>query len=358
MTKCNITVSIIGCTGVPSKYGGFETLAEQLGFYLYNHVNINIFASAKEYTQQEREREWKYGNRLFLPFKANGISSIFYDLAGLAKGIKFSDVILILGGSSGLFLPLVRLFNRKITYIFHPDGVEWKRKKWNLFSKVFLYLSIKTACQFADKIILDNKALIKYYNKYIRKIEIIEYGGNQYQLHKKNNLSYKKYWLTIARAEPENNLSLIGDAFRQLKNCRWILITNWNKTKYGKQLFKKYGKTPNIIITKAIYDNQIVSDYLSNCIGYIHGHSTGGTNPSLVSAMWLRKPLICHDNVFNRETTQDLCYYFPDINKLVSILNDTDIDVNENIIKLAKEKYNWETISDKYLKLFCSNKIC
>jgi hypothetical protein len=358
MAKNKVTASIIGCVGVPAKYGGFETLAEQLCIHLHNKIKLNIFSSSKEYSELERSQKWEFGNRIFIPVKAHGLSSILFDLISLLKAVKHSDIVLILGGSAGIFLPFIKFMNKKTTFIFHPDGVEWKRNKWNVFSKFFLFISIKVASRFSDKIIIDNEALGKYFTRYRDKSEIIEYGGDQYLEYPKCSSEKNVYWLTIARAVPENNLDTIAETFRFNKKYNWKLITNWKSGDYGKHLYEKYKNVPNISIINAVYDKQKITEYFTNCIGYIHGHSTGGTNPSLVSAMWFNKPIICHENLFNRSTTQNLCVYFKNEEQLALLLEQSEINTSEQVSILAKEKYTWKTISQKYYMLFCSDYLC
>lgn len=358
MDTKKITVSIIGCVGVPAQYGGFETLAEQLCIHLSDHLNLTVFCSSLVYGKPERTNKWKHAQRIFLPLRANGLSSILYDLISLLKATRVSTTVLILGGSGGFFLPLIKYFNKKKVFIFHPDGLEWKRNKWNPFIRAFLFISIKTACRYADKIILDNKALIGYFKNYIHKSEIIEYGGDQFLSYHDKYRHNEKFWLTIARSEPENNLTMIGNAMKQLKNINWVLITNWHKTRFGRNFFKEYNKYPNISILEATYNKQIIAGYLNSCEGYIHGHSKGGTNPSLSTALWLNKPIICHDNTYNRETTKNSGYFFSNTEELVNLIKHKRIMVDPETIMVAKQNYTWKTISAKYDKLFCSDKMC
>lgn len=346
-----IKISIIGSVGIPAQYGGFETLAEQLCKNMVNFFRITVFCSRKIYSLQERKTPVKYAKRVFLNNNANGISSIVYDLKGILKSIRKSEIILVLGGSAGIFFPLIHLIKGKTKIIFHPDGLEWKRKKWNILIRNFLMLSINTACRFSDKIILDNQALLKYYLKYKSKTVLIPYGGDQfnYNPHKNSNTNY---WLTIARAEPENNLDMICKVFQKLKDENLIIISNWQDSNYGKLLMQNIKNYSNIRLLPAIYDIKILSEYLSNCKGYIHGHSSGGTNPSLVTAMWIKKPLICHDNEFNRSTTMDKCFYFKSEFDLFNRINKKKIVANPELFKIAKEQYTWQLISNMYRDIF------
>lgn len=315
------TIFLIGSVGVPARYGGFETLAEQLAINLAQDFKITIICSKKNYNKEEQTKEWKGIHRIFLPIKANGIQSVFYDLISLILSFTNSSTICILGGSAGLFLPIFKLIARKKTIIFHPDGKEWTRNKWNGIGKLYLYLSIKAACSAANYIIIDNRVLTSLFNQYKAKLVYCPYGGNQYSLNKIQQTRSGNNWLTIARAEPENNLTEIAEAFSQTPQEKWLLISNFNTTKFGKQLYKQYAKYQNICFIPSIYSETELSNYYAQCKGYIHGHSAGGTNPTLATAMWLNKPLICHNNNFNRETTKDFALYFNNSFELTEYLN-------------------------------------
>ncbi len=342
------TISIVGSVGVPARYGGFETLAEQLCLKLSRDFNITVFCSKKNYLKHEQSPNWKNVKRIFLPFKANGIQSIFYDIISILIGGRKSDIILILGSSGTIILPLVRILFPKTKIIFHPDGIEWRRNKWNALAGAFLKLSTKTGCIFANSIILDNKKLIKYYENYSHKICFISYGGNQFNIKK---TPHNNYWLTIARAEKENSLELIADAFLKLKNEKWVLLSNHQETAYGKFLHHKYSRQSNITFLCANYDNQYIGELISGCKGYIHGHSAGGTNPTLTSAMWTGKKIICHDNSFNRKTTENYALYFKHSKDIIKEIKDIN-PPPEELTHIAQKKYSWEAITRQYKALF------
>ncbi len=339
--------------GVPAKYGGFETLVENLCLHLKNDFEITVYCSGKEYNESNHSSKWNGIDRIFIPLKANGIQSIPYDLLSLINSlIRKTDIIILLGGGIGIFLPILKLFfiNRKI--VLHPDGYEWKRQKWNFLSKIFLCISIKTACRVANRIIIDNSALLDYYKKFKSKLHLATYGGDH--LHTSHARSIKKNWLTIARAEKENKLIEIAKSFSEIKNENWTLISNFNDTKYGKQLKSFCSNYSNITLIPQIYDKKELQAYYNSCFGYIHGHSVGGTNPTLTAAMWLGKPLICHDNPFNKATTQSKASFFRDSKELKNLLITNNFN-NENLLtaakKIAKQEYKWEKVSNDYKKI-------
>jgi hypothetical protein len=168
-------ISIIGTAGIPARYGGFETLAENLVRNKIGDIQYTVFCSAKLYQQQQNEY---LGARLkYINLKANGISSLWYDLVCMLLSLH-SDVMLILGVSGSLFLPVVRLLYRgKI--ITNIDGIEWKRSKWNRFARFILRISEKAAVRFSDVLIGDNQGILDYIvEEYNKDAVLIEYGAD------------------------------------------------------------------------------------------------------------------------------------------------------------------------------------
>lgn len=341
-------ISIIGTTGIPCRYGGFETLAEELGLFLRKKYEVNIICSTKFYTKNERTAIWNGIRRTFLRLNANGLQSILYDVIGIFKVAKRTDILLILGGSATFVFPILRILFPKVNIVFHPDGLEWERPKWNFLGKWYLKNATKLGCIFSHKIVIDNRVLLTIYSAFSHKIKIIGYGGYETQV---PNNSKSKYWLTIARAEEENNLSLIANAFREEPKQTWLVLSNYKNTNYGKRLFSRYQHCKNIFFLDANYNKEYINNLVSGCKGIIHGHSKGGTNPSLVTAMWSNKVVFCHDNIFNRETTQNLTEFFSNSAELKTLLNSRTQPVKE-LKTLAKKEYSWKTICEKYDLVF------
>jgi glycosyltransferase involved in cell wall biosynthesis len=354
-------ISIIGITGLPACYGGFETLADNLVKFSPDNISYTVFCSKKVYAKENRRKTYKNAKLKYLSVSANGVTSILYDFIGMLKSMK-SDDMLILGVSGCIFLPFIHVFYRgKI--ITNIDGLEWKRNKWNKIAKIFLHYSEKLAIKYSDVLIGDNKAIIDYVNNiYHKKAVLIEYGADQVNKVIDESLfdSYPmckgKYAITVCRVEPENNIHLILEAFRYIKDYKLIIIGNWKKSKYGLNLFNKYSFNENIFLLDSIYDLHIINWIRSNASIYIHGHSAGGTNPSLVEAMNLGLPIFSFDCIYNRETTENKCIYWSSVQQLEYFINHiTDDQINQNskeMRKIAIRRYKWEIISGKYTAFF------
>jgi len=354
-------ISIIGTVGIPAKYGGFETLTEYLTKNLHDSYELTVFCSGKNYNEQ---LEIYNGTKLkYINLYANGVQSIPYDIVSIFSSLKFADTLLILGVSGCIVLPFVQLFSKK-RIIVNIDGLEWRREKWGKGAKWFLKFSEKLAVKLADIVVSDNKVIQKYVlNEYGVKSELIAYGADHVtkeilsnEIQKKYPFLSGKYAFKVCRIEPENNVHLILNAFSQHSELNIVMIGNWKNSEYGKELKEKYSSFKNIFLLDPIYDQNILNQIRSNCFIYMHGHSAGGTNPSLVEAMYLGLPIFAFGVEYNRETTQNKAKYFNDKDELLELLKNINDDelkkVADDMQQVAKENYTWKKISEQYADLF------
>ena len=269
------------------------------------------------------------------------MQSLAYDLLSLRIAAKAADHIILLGIGAGIFLPLLKKL------IIHIDGLDWKRAKWNMPARFVLRWGFKQCLNYAHVLIIDNAALLEHIpEKFHNKIRYIAYGGDHIPAVAGNIVKINKpYALVIARAEPENNLHIIIEAFSTLPSQNLVVISNWNKTRYGKHLFKYCSRIQNIECLNPIYNIAELQHYRKNCSVYIHGHSAGGTNPSLVEAMYSQIPIIAWDNQFNRITTNELANYFSSSKQLIGHMNSFNTEeYAQQATKLyafASKNYTW-----------------
>lgn len=339
-------IAIIGTVGIPAKYGGFETLTEQLVKNLHSELDFTVYCSGLSYDNKE---DYPLAKRVFIPLDANGKSSIIYDFISIIHAVFYADVILLLGVSAAFMIPFVKLFS-KTKVITNIDGLEWKREKWKGFAKVYLKYQEKIAVKQSHIVVSDNLAIQEYVTSdYKRKTSCIAYGADHVREVEKK-ASTNKYAFSVCRIEPENNVHVILEAFSETDK-RIVFVGNWDTGKYGREVRAKYQGYDNIELLDPIYDQKRLDELRANCYVYIHGHSAGGTNPSLVEAMWLGLPVICWDVVYNRETTHEKALFFGNKNDLKLML-DSDEKLFEKVASelraLAFENYNWKKIASQY----------
>lgn len=353
-------ISIVGTVGLPAKYGGWETLVNNLVNQLKNRFDMTVYCSKKKY--QTEIEEFNGAKLKYINLNANGIQSILYDIVSIYRSLKFADTIIILGVSGCIFLPLVKFFgNSKV--IVNIDGLEWKRAKWGNFAKFFLKFSERIAVKFSNIVITDNKAIQKYvFETYNIGSVFIPYGGDHAKIEDKTDYSsiYDflnfPYAFSVCRIEPENNIDMILKAFKSNNSYPLVIVGNWSNSNYGLKLKSQYQNHKNINLLDSIYDQKKLDALRSNCTIYIHGHSAGGTNPSLVEAMTLGLPIVAFDVEYNQETTFNMALFFKDSQELLEIISRLDkinlSKISLEMKSLAKKHYTWLSVSEKYANIF------
>jgi glycosyltransferase involved in cell wall biosynthesis len=352
-------VAIIGTVGIPARYGGFETLAEHLTTHLSESCEMTVYCSGKKYKKEERLKSYKGAKLVYIPLDANGKSSILYDCISILHALFFSDVLIVLGVSGGIMFPFVKWFtNRKL--IVSIDGIEWKRAKWGKYARWYLWFAEYLAVKFSDADIADNEAIQDYTAiRYKSLSHIIEYGADHASEQKPEDADRAKYpflsgdyYFSVCRIEPENNVHHLLDAFSQFPDKTYVFVGNWNHSDYGKSLREKYAGYSHILILDPVYDQRELDVLRTNCTAYVHGHSAGGTNPSLVEAMYLGCAVIAFGVKYNITTTQRMASYFKDVNSLKQILERIDpISLKQNaemMKQIAYKRYTWATIAARY----------
>ena len=357
----NKRVSIIGTVGVPANYGGFETLVENL--VRYHDANalpydVTVYCSSKSYS--DKKPAYLSAKLKYIPFNANGAQSIIYDWISLLLAMWRADVILLLGVSGATMLPLVR-FLSSAKVVTNIDGIEWRRQKWQGLAKWFLRFSEKVAVRFSHEIIADNQAIADYVkDTYGVDAHVIAYGGDHavaVEAKSVKELSIPdKYAFSVCRIEPENNVHMIVEAFAKQSGLPLVMVGNWKSSDYGRSLQQKYHDFYQLVLLDPIYDIGKLKTLRTNAALYVHGHSAGGTNPSLVEAMHFGKPVLAFDCDFNRCTTENKALYFrtpAQLAEKLSLAPDEDRwhMRGEDMREIASRRYTWDIVGDAYYSL-------
>ncbi|EOW0283693.1 DUF1972 domain-containing protein [Vibrio cholerae] len=347
-------VAVIGTVGIPACYGGFETLVENLTQYSSSDIEYYVFCSSDTYS--EKLKTHNGAKLIYIPLKANGFQSILYDIYSMIYCLFLRpDTVLILGVSGCLFLPVFKFFS-KSKIITNIDGLEWKRDKWANWAKSFLKWSEAIAVRFSNTIVTDNKAIGDYVeNEYARESITIAYGGDHALCDEDLPTSKECYALGVCRVEPENNVHLILEAFENIDK-KIKFVGNWQSSHFGKTLKKKYSGFPNMDLIDPIYELDQLYRLRRGCSFYVHGHSAGGTNPSLVEMMHFGVPIFAFDCSFNRYSTEDKAMYFSNSTELRKLIFDAKEEMLNNngsaMLEIANRRYTWREISRLYESVY------
>lgn len=354
MVFTSMRIALIGSVGFPNRYGGFESFVEQCAPELANLGNQVVVTCDASVYKDNNIKNLNSVERVFINVPANGALSVIHDLISFLAIFSRADCIIVLGVSAGPFFPLFRilcsLLNKQL--IVNVDGVEWRRRKFSYTKRIVLRIFDALAQLSSHSVVYDNLALEPYILRLVkRKSSLIPYSGD-HAIRLNDSKIAPSTALTICRIEPENNVDLLLRAAVNSSLKLYTVIGNWNSSNYGRELRKRYQNFSNILLLDPIYDPVSIAKYRENCAIYLHGHSVGGTNPSLVEMIFYDCLIICFDCVFNRATSASGAVYFKDENELVQLIDSSDGYLST--LKFRDELRKWYTrksIANSYLNI-------
>lgn len=352
-----LRIAVIGTDGLPARYGGFETCVEQLAPRLARRGHATeVFGSSAGRTVFAVDGERLHHR--YLPLRANGLWSVPYDLLNFLVCWRRVDAMLVMGVSGGIFLPLLRRLAGPRRIIVNVDGLETRRDKWTGFKRWFLEHSEALAVRHAHVVVSDNQGIADVVRaRYGRTSAVIAYGCDhvlqlpegeaQALLRERFDLVPGGYLLTVARIEPENQIAEMLQAFLASPQPLYVLVGNFSGTPLGRELLARYRGEARVRFIDSLFDPQALAALRACCQLYLHGHSVGGTNPSLVEMLPYGRPLMVFDCSFNRYTLDNEGGYFADGPSLTRQLQSPREAAWVPGSSLAG-RYRWEAIADAY----------
>ena len=361
-------IAILGTKGIPNNYGGFEQFAEYLSIGLSERGHEVTVYTPHYHSFQGNKLKKVEIKRFYCPENRIGAAAHFiYDFLCLKDAIRSQfDIIYEAGYQSSAFS--IRLLKRKHhrhRIVTNMDGMEWRRSKWNRLVKYITRICEKTAVKHSDYLIADNIGIQKYFiDAYKVEPAYLPYGAEvidafddtvlgEYGLVKNN------FYLVIARLEPENNLEMMIRGYLSHDTSAPLVIIGGLSTKYAKFLTDQFGNSPRIRFIGAIYNKGKLDNLRYFCKTYLHGHSVGGTNPSLLEAMACSSFIVAHDNEYNRSVLHDNALFFGIEEELTAILNSLDALPETQILAFKRNntaeitsKYSWAHVVDLHESFF------
>lgn len=355
-------IAILGTRGIPNHYGGFEQFAEFFSEYLVKHGHeVYVYGSHDHPYQQPTFKGANIIHKFDPEYKVGTFGQFIYDYNCITDSrSREYDIILQLGYTSNSIWFF--LLPKRPIIITNMDGLEWKRSKYSRPVQQFLKFAERLAALSSDYLVADSLGIQSYLKrKYGKESTYIAYGAYPFNNPDKRILSQYElteygYNMVMARFEPENNIDMVLQGVVRSGSETPILVIGNNKTKYGQKLTVKYSAYPHIRFIGAFYNLQHLNNlrYYSNI--YFHGHSVGGTNPSLLEAMASNALIAAHNNDFNKGVLKDNAFYFrnPDEVKdlLLTVRKQDHMPLVQSNFNVIVNDFNWEKINGDYLRLF------
>lgn len=366
-------IAFVSTRGIPNNYGGFEQFAEYISVGMAQRGHEVVVYSPKFHPYQESTYKGVRIKHIYSPetWMGSSVGSFFYDFASLRDALKKEDFDIIYEAGYTSIIPAYIWFNvkkrKRPIFTTNMDGLENKRSKFSPMVRRFLDWEEKMAVKYSHYLIADNMGIHDYYKeKYGKESKFLAYGADIHDDFKAEyleefGLKSEEYYILIARLEPENNIVMAIEGYLHSKENgrRPLIVVDKTNTPHGKELVEKYGNERNVEFVGGIYDFKKLDSVRHFSKAYFHGHSVGGTNPSLLEAMAAGCFIFAHDNIFNRAVLKENAFYYPSADKVTEYLNRIDtiaegskIQYTARNIEVIRNEYSWESLIDKHEKYF------
>lgn len=356
-----VKVAIMGTRGVPASYGGFETAVEEIGKRLAARgYDVTVYCRNPGQSLTEYE-----GMHLVnLPaIRHRMAETLSHTSLSTARAIirDRPDVALVLNaGNAPLLKPLKAA---GIPAAIHLDGLESKREKWRGAGARYYRWAEKVAVKQGAEVIADSRSIADHVQEaYGRACTVIPYGAEVIDpgADRLDELDVvrRDYHLIVARLEPENHVLEAVHGYTISDETRPLLVVG--SAPYSKWYIDRVnevaGQSPSVRLLGSIYDQELLDQLYANARTYMHGHSVGGTNPSLLRAMGAGAPVLAFDCEFNREVTNGAAFFWRDADSLATILDEVaegeiDDELND-FSQLGRTRiadhYQWDAVTDDY----------
>lgn len=366
-------IAFISTRGIPNNYGGFEQFAEYISVGLVRRGHEVVVYSPHFHPYREPDYKGVRIKHIYSPEKwiGSSVGSFFYDFLSLRDALKKEKFDIIYEAGYTSIVPAYIWFNvKRIKYpLFttNMDGLEYKRTKFNRWVQKFVFWEERMAVKHSHFLIADNMGIHDYYKeKYGKESKFLAYGADIHEdydedILKEFGLEADGYFIVVARLEPENNLFMAIEGYLASGQYgkRPLVIVGKTNTPYGKHLVERYGDDRNIRFVGGIYDFRKLNSIRHYSYAYFHGHSVGGTNPSLLEAMASGCFILAHDNIFNRAVLGENALYYGSTDAAMEMLDGIDQAVSAykkeytgRNLEVIRRDYSWEKLADEHEEYF------
>ena len=366
-------IAFISTRGIPNNYGGFEQFAEYISVGLVRRGHEVVVYSPHFHPYREPDYKGVRIKHIYSPEKWMGssVGSFFYDFLSLRDALKKEKFDIIYEAGYTSIVPAYIWFNvKRIKYpLFttNMDGLEYKRTKFNKWVQKFVFWEERMAVKHSHYLIAENMGIHDYYKeKYGKESKFLAYGADVHEDYdvdvlKEYGLEAGGYFIVVARLEPENNLFMAIEGY--LASNQYgkhpLVVVGKTNTPYGEHLVERYGRDRNIRFVGGIYDFRKLNSIRHYSYAYFHGHSVGGTNPSLLEAMASGCFILAHDNIFNRAVLGENALYYGSTDAVTEMLDGINQMVSahkkeytERNLEVIRRDYSWEKLVDEHEEYF------
>jgi len=354
-------VAILGSRGFPSTYSGYETLVRHLArTWTRQGILVTVFCRRKP----EGIRTWKAEGvecRWTPGIDSKQLSTLTFGASGALAAARLPlDAALILNLANGFFLPILKA--RGIGTAVNTDGIEWERGKWGSIAKNMFLRGAQATARHADVVVADSEEIARIWqDQFSVESTFIPYGAEVPEESGSDRLAELglipgTYPLVVARVTPENNPNLLLDAVEGYQGVPLVFVGSANYDSPIEKRLRRMDRDGLIQWLGHINDQELLRQLWENAGVYLHGHSVGGTNPSLLQALGYGSPTLALDTRFNREVIGRDDQLFPPDAQILSrsietILSDPSrrAEWARRGRDIVRSKYSWDDVCARYL---------
>lgn len=358
-----LRIAMIGTHGVPAAFGGFETAVEEVGQRLVDRGHaVTVYCRSPAPGNIPPGTVYLGMRLVHLPaLRPRALANLSHTAFSVAHVVTRArpDAAFVFHPTNAVFVPFLRRCGIPTTV--HVDGLEWQRDTWRGAPRLYYRWAEQLSARSADALIADAQGIVDYYQaEFSIPTELIGYGARL--LHDppatrlaELGLGPNGYHLVVARFEPENHVDLLIDGYRQ-SSARLPLVVVGSAPNSGAHArrISVLAGDPRVRLLGDLWDQDQLDQLYAHALSYLHGHSVGGTNPSLLRAMGARTAAIAWDVRFNREVLGVHGAYFRDARTLAALIEDAELnphhtqEVSQALQRRASSLYNWGHVTDGY----------
>jgi glycosyltransferase involved in cell wall biosynthesis len=354
-----VRIALMGTRGVPARYGGFETAVEEVGCRLVD-LGHEVVVYCREPGPAEHLGMKRVEVRSLRHKMLETLSSTALATAHAVR--QRPDVVVLFNAANAPLLPVLRA--ARLPVATHVDGLEWKRAKWSGAGRRYYRAAEALAVRWSDALIADSVGIADYYAaEFGAPTEHIAYGAPRLadpgtDLLGSVPVEPGKYHLVVARFEPENHVEEIVAGYRSSAAALPLVVVGSAPyaEAYTAAVTAAAGGDPRILLVGGVWDQRLLDQFYASALTYVHGHSVGGTNPSLLRAMGAGTATLAWDVPFNREVLGDSGRFFRSPAELARLLEAAEADPAEVAVRGARarveaERYDWDDVAKRYEQL-------
>jgi glycosyltransferase involved in cell wall biosynthesis len=359
-------VALIGTRGVPARYGGFETAVEEIGRRLVASGH-DVTVYCRPVDGEPRPASYLGMRLVHLPaVRRKTLETLSHTALSVAHAVtrrQRFDAAVVFNAANAPFVPGLRL--RRIPVAVHVDGLEWRRAKWTGAGRRYYRTAESASVRWADALIADAVGIADYYEEEFGvATTFVPYGAPILDSPASEKLAALdvepgRYHLVVARFEPENHVREIVAGYRASRAEHPLVVVGsapYADT-YTAEIETLAAGDSRVRLVGGVWDQEQLDQLYAHATTYLHGHSVGGTNPSLLRAMGAGAPVIAYDVVFNREVLGDSAPRFATPDDLARLVEKAEGDPDGTraagrlLQDRAAQRYRWDDVADAYAEL-------